>query len=437
MSTGSLRTRVTLFTLSLLVAVLVVVVTAVTLAYRSSLENDLRSRLTAAGAAVQQAGTGQAAKVLVQGLALEGIATEIERGPAPLPAGKRQPGQKAPIKPGTSITSRGSLLVLEQTLPDGTRVTFSSSSAQITHSVLRLLVVELIVALVALVLAVAVLLRGTRSALRPLTQVNETATRIAAGDRELRLRPGRTDTELGSMAAAFDEMVDALEAALEKAEDAETAMRRFLADASHELRTPVASLQATAETLLREQPGRPQRDELEASLARQADRLGRLIGDLLSLARLEDADRLPDETVDLAQLAHAAVDEARRRSPGLKVTLDAHAAHTRGDAGGIQRALRNLLDNAAAAASGHVDVAVWTGTHDAELRVVDDGPGIPEADRERIFERFVRLNHAQTPGTGLGLAIAQRIARRHGGDLTCDAVPDGSSFTLRLPSAAG
>ncbi len=240
MSTGSLRARVTLFTVSLLVAVLVVVVTAVTLAYRSSLQNDLRSRLNAAGTAVRQAGTGQAAKVLVQGLALEGIATEIHSGAPPVPAGKGQPGQKAPIKPGTSITSRGSLLVLEETLPDGTRVTFSSSSAQITDSVLRLLVVELIVALAALALAVVVLLRGTRSALRPLTQVNETATRIAAGDRELRLRPGRTDTELGSMAAAFDEMVDALEAALEKAEDAETAMRRFLADASHELRTPVA-----------------------------------------------------------------------------------------------------------------------------------------------------------------------------------------------------
>ncbi len=438
MSTGSLRARVTLFTLSLLVVVLIVVVTAVTLAYRSSLQNDLRGRLASAGAAVRQAGTGQAAKVLVQGLALEGIATQIERGAAPLPAGKGQPGQKAPIKPGTSITSRGSLLMLEETLSDGTRVTFSSSSAQITHSVLRLLVVELVVALSAFALAVIVLLRGTGRALRPLARVNETATRIAAGDRELRLRPERTDTELGGMAAAFDEMVDALEAALEKAEDAETAMRRFLADASHELRTPVASLQAGAETLLREQPGRPRRDELEADLARQADRLGRLIGDLLSLARLEDADRLPDETVDLARLAEAAADEARRRSPGLTVTLDAREAHTRGDANGIQRALRNLLDNAvtAAAPDGHIGVAVRTGEREAEIRVVDDGPGIPEADRERIFERFVRLDHARAPGTGLGLAIAQRIARRHGGDLTCDAVPDGAAFTLRLPSAA-
>jgi two-component system, OmpR family, sensor kinase len=341
-----------------------------------------------------------------------------------------------PVKPGNSITSRGSLLLLDETLPDGTRVTFSSSSAQITRSVLRLLFVELVAALAALAVSVVLVLRGTRSALRPLAEVNETATRIAAGDRALRLRPERTDTELGSMAAAFDQMVDALDAALEHAESAETAMRRFLADASHELRTPVASLQASAETLLREQPDRPQKDELEAALARQAARLGRLIDDLLSLARLEDADGLPDESVDLDELARAAVAEARQRAPELRIDLDAHDARTRGDAGGLQRALRNLLDNAvtAAAPDGHVDVAVRAGADDAEITVSDDGPGIPETDRERIFERFVRLDQARPGGSGLGLAIAQRIARRHGGDLTCDRVPSGSSFTLRLPA---
>ena len=435
MRTGSLRARVALVTLGILAAVLVAVVTAVTLAYRSSLQDDLRSRLVSAGEAVRSAGSADAAKGLIPGLALEGIATSIQRGPTPLPPGKNA-GQKAPVKPGGSITSRGSLLLLDETLPDGTRVTFSSSSAQITRSVLRLLFVELIVAMAALAVSVVLVLRGTKSALRPLAEVNETATRIAAGDRAVRLRPERTDTEPGSMAAAFDQMVDALDAALEHAESAETAMRRFLADASHELRTPVASLQASAETLLREQPDRPLKDELEAALARQAARLGRLIDDLLSLARLEDADRLPDETVDLDQLARTAVAEARERMPELRIDLDARDARTRGDANGLQRALRNLLDNAvtAAAPDGHVDVAVRAGEDDAEIRVSDDGPGIPEADRERIFERFVRLDPAQPGGTGLGLAIAQLIARRHGGDLTCDHVPSGSSFTLRLPA---
>ena len=434
MNTGSLRARVTYVMLALLVGVLIAVVTAVTLVYRSSLQSDLRSRLSSAGAAVQQAGTGVAAKALVQGLALEGIATNIENAQL-LPPGKGNPGQTAPIKAGASITSKGSLLVLAEVLPDGTRVTFSSSSAQITHSVVRLLIVELIVVLVALGLAVVVLLRGTKSALEPLARVNETATRIAGGDRALRLRPARTDTELGSMAAAFDQMVDALEAALAKAEGAESAMRRFLADASHELRTPVASLQASAETLLREQPARPQRDELEAALARQAARLGRLIDDLLSLARLEDADNARAELVDLAQLTHAAVDEARQRSPGLEIALDVHDAHTHGDASGLQRALTNLLDNAATAAgpNGHIDVAVMTTNLETAIRVADDGPGIPEADRERIFDRFVRLNHEQSLGTGLGLEIARRIARQHRGDVTCDSVQTGAAFTLRLP----
>ena len=435
MNTGSIRTRVTLVTLSLLVIVLAIVVTAVTLAYRSSLQSDLRGQLTAAGTAVRRAGSADAAKALVRGLALEGIATNISRAGEPLPPGKGAPGL-VPIKPGTSITSAASLLVLDEVLPDGTRVTFSASSSRVSRAVTRLLIVELVVAALALLVAALLLLRGTRTVLRPLEQVSETAARIAAGDRELRLHPSRTDTELGAMAAAFDQMVDALEAAVTKAQSTESAMRRFLADASHELRTPIAALQASVETLLREQPERPGRDGLEAALARDVSRLGRLVDDLLSLTRLEGEDRIPDQSVDLAELAEQAVEQARLVAPRPTILIHGHEAKVRGDAGGLLRVLRNLLDNAIAAVppTGHIEMTVDRSGDYVEVHATDDGPGIPDEDRERVFERFVRLSPSQKPGTGLGLAIARHIARQHGGDLTCNQAQQGASFTLRLPA---
>jgi signal transduction histidine kinase len=109
----------------------------------------------------------------------------------------------------------------------------------------------------------------------------------------------------------------------------------------------------------------------------------------------------------------------------------------RGDANGLRRIVSNLLDNALAGVQqqGRIEIATSRRGADVEVRIVDDGPGVPPADRDRIFERFVRLNDTRTPGTGLGLAIARRIAHQHRGDLTCDDTPVGASFTLRVPAS--
>jgi signal transduction histidine kinase len=428
MKTGSLRARVILTTLALLAIVLAAVVTAVTLAYRAKLDGDLHSRLAKAGAAVERAGSAAAAKRLLPGLALEGIAIRIKP-----PAGTGAPAT-APAKTGSTIQTRGSLLVLDEVLPDGTKVSFSASRANIDHAVTNLLLVELLVAAAALVLATLLVVQGTRTALRPLSAVIETATRIARGDLKLRLEPSRTDTELGGLAAAFDQMVDALEAAIEDARDSDAATRRFLADASHELRTPVAALQASVETLLREQPERPERDRLEAAVARDSERLGRLVNDLLGFARLEaHPTRTP---VDLATIARPLVEDARTRSPRAKISLNADVdATVRGDPDALERVLRNLIDNALAAIqpTGRIDVRLRRLNGYVQASVADDGPGVPEHQRQRIFERFVRLDPSK-PGHGLGLAIAQRIAHQHDGDLTCDPTPKGASFSLRLPA---
>jgi signal transduction histidine kinase len=284
------------------------------------------------------------------------------------------------------------------------------------------------------VLASLLVLQGTRTALRPLSAVIETATRIALGDSKLRLEPSRTDTELGRLARAFDQMVDALEKAIEEARASEAATRRFLADASHELRTPIAALQASVETLLREQPERPERDRLEAAVARESERLGRLVDDLLGLARLET--RPARIRVDLATVVRPLVEDAHTHAPSAAITLSAdNDATVSGDPDALERVLRNLIDNALAAIqpTGRVDVRLRRRNGYVQALVSDDGPGVPEHERQRIFERFVRLDPSK-PGHGLGLAIARRIAQQHDGDLTCDSPPSGASFTLRIPT---
>jgi two-component system OmpR family sensor kinase len=427
MKTGSLRARVILSTLAVLAIVLAAVVTAVTLAYRSKLDGDLRKRLTAAGVLVDRAGSSGQVKPLVAGLALEGIATRFSGARAAPPARKG-------ATTSSRIRTRGSLLVLDEALSDGLQVSLSASSASVDHAVNNLLLIELAVAAAALALAALLVFYATRTALRPLSAVIETATRIAHGDTKLRLEPSRTDTELGRLAVAFDQMVDALETAVDEARASDAATRRFLADASHELRNPIAALQASVETLLREQPERPDRDRLEAAVARDTERLGRLVDDLLGLARLEaHPTRTP---TDLASIARPLVEDANRRAPNATIILSADDNTTvSGDPDALERVLRNLVDNALAAIqpSGRIHVELRRRNGYVQANVTDDGPGVPEPQRQRIFERFVRLDPGK-PGHGLGLAIARRIARQHGGDLTCDPAPSGASFTLWLPT---
>lgn len=139
---------------------------------------------------------------------------------------------------------------------------------------------------------------------------------------------------------------------------------------------------------------------------------------------------------DLATVARQLVEDARGRAPDAAITLSATDDTTvRGDPDALERVLRNLIDNALAAIppNGRIDVRLRRLNGYLEARVADDGPGVAEGQRERIFERFVRLDPAK-PGHGLGLAIARRVAQQHHGDLTCDLTPAGASFTLHLPA---
>jgi two-component system OmpR family sensor kinase len=433
--TGSLTRRTVVATLGVLLLALGGFATVITLRYRDGLRARARSQLLA-GARALQAAPPEEVKPQIASLALEGIDVVMH---APATPQKLGASAKAPLKPGV-LSSSGDLLTVTAPINLGDvtgTATLSTSEAYVNSSVDRLIVIELLAAAAVLVVASALTILALRSALGPLRHVAAVAQRIASGDRRQRLLPRRRDTELGQMAASFDAMVDSLEEAVAQATDSEAAMRRFLADASHELRTPVAALQATAETLLREQPARPRRDQLEAELARGTQRLGRLVDDLLNLARLQANEPLRTEAVDLTRVSETLVTETRARTPAHISVVHPGPMVVIGDPDALTRALSNLLDNAVRAGGddGRILVELRRSSTHVRAAVSDSGPGVPAAERERIFEGFVRLNGSSNAGTGLGLAIVRAIARQHHGSVTCDECETGAHFTLELPAA--
>ncbi len=220
--------------------------------------------------------------------------------------------------------------------------------------------------------------------------------------------------------------------------------RRFVADASHEIRTPTAIIRASAEVLQREELVRPEGRELAEDIVSEADRLGRLVEELLALAASERgalaADRRP---IDLAEVAAATVRRAGPLAVEQGLVLegppgDTPALPVLGDADRLVQLLLVLLDNAfrVSPAGGHVGVAADRVGRRAQVAVSDQGPGVPADQRERIFEPFARLagSRRESRGSGLGLAIARRIAEIHGGTLTVgDAPGGGARFVLDLP----
>jgi signal transduction histidine kinase len=237
-------------------------------------------------------------------------------------------------------------------------------------------------------------------------------------------------------------MVEALEHTAARAGRAEEAMRRFLEDAGHELRTPAANISASAEALLRAECPPDEREELEVSLIRESQRMGRLVTDIVDLARGR-APQPATAAVELAALVQQEAAQLRQRHPDLTVDVDAPpAAPVPGDELGLTRLVANLLDNAANASppGGRVAIRIRhrieRDREDVEIVVTDTGPGIPAGERERIFERFVRLHPARSRdsgGSGLGLPIARSIARAHGGDVMATDARVGARFLLRLP----
>jgi signal transduction histidine kinase len=224
---------------------------------------------------------------------------------------------------------------------------------------------------------------------------------------------------------------------LDRLERAAIAQRQFVADASHELRSPLSTLQVGLELL----HGRLRSADRSTvtDLREEADRLERLIADLLLLARVDEAGLAPRLVdVDLDDLVNAERSRIAAQ-PGPRVTADVRAVRVRGDRGQLARAVRNLVDNAVSHARTTVSLRLYAAGGSVRLEVADDGPGVPPADRDRIFERFVRLDSGRertAGGSGLGLAIVAEIVAGHGGTVAvADAADGGASFVLTLPLA--
>ncbi|MDI5967763.1 HAMP domain-containing sensor histidine kinase [Streptomyces sp. SL13] len=284
--------------------------------------------------------------------------------------------------------------------------------------------------------------------LRPLRRV----TRTAAGVAELPLASGRvampapvpdTDprTEVGQVGAAVNRMLGHVGDALARRHAVQERLRQFAADASHELRTPVATVRGHAELALRH-PG-PLPDEVRHALERigaESRRMSALVDDLLLLARLDAGRPLAREPVDLTRLALDAGLDARATGPGHRWTLDLppDAVTVTGDEHRLQQVVTNLLTNARVHTppGTAVTLRVAESATTVELTVRDDGPGIPQAIRSDIFDRFVRADHGRSRaagGTGLGLAIVAAVVAAHDGTIDLTGEPGHTAFHVVLP----
>ncbi|MGA1812805.1 HAMP domain-containing sensor histidine kinase [Frondihabitans sp. 4ASC-45] len=346
------------------------------------------------------------------------------------------------------ITDDDQIITLVSKLSDGSTITLTADASSVGQTLAQLRWVMLGASGAFLVVAAVGLVLVVRASLRPLDRMTGVARSIAGGDRGRRLRPGNPRTEIGRVALAFDEMLDAVEGAERKALEAEARVRSFVSDAAHELRTPVAGMRAAADTLVRAPVSAEERERLASHVAREAGRASRLIDDMLMMARVDRGLELELAPVDLGALVLAEVERHRLRRPGLDLqvslpdrVVDNQPVLVDADVDRLAQVIGNLVDNASRATSGrgrvHLSVDEPVGSH-ASVTVADNGPGVPEADRERIFDRLVRLDagrdHA-SGGAGLGLPIARGIARAHGGELVCVAPASGvgAEFVVTLP----
>jgi signal transduction histidine kinase len=223
-----------------------------------------------------------------------------------------------------------------------------------------------------------------------------------------------------------NQTLDRLEAAVEQ-------QRRFASDASHDLRSPITAMRLQVEEA-QLHPDETDWPKTADALGISLDRLEAIVTDLLALARLESGTKCAREPIDLGELVTG---ELRRRSDRIPITAEAlPGVVINGDRLQLIRLLTNLLDNAERHTASAVTVSVRRDDGEAILEVSDDGPGVPPDQRERVFERFTRLDTArnkETGGTGLGLPIAREIAEQHGGTLTIEDSDQGARFVLRIP----
>lgn len=326
----------------------------------------------------------------------------------------------------TDVQVKGThVRVLTVPFEDGLAVQFGRSLEPADSVLSRLRLILVLVVLGGVALAVALGRAVSRNVVAPIAEVTDAARHIAQTEDLGRRIKVETHDEIGELAEHFNAMMDTLERSV-------AAQRQLVADASHELRTPITSLRTNIEVLAESDALPPdERERLLADVEEQTTELGMLVADLIELAR-GDEPHQETEDVRLDALVREAVTRARRHAPGISFSATLEPAVLDGTRERLARAVNNLLDNAAKHSPPGGTVEITAGPSGVSVR--DHGTGIPEEDLPHLFDRFYRgATSRGRPGSGLGLAIVRQVAEQHGGSVRAANAPGGGAvFTLEL-----
>jgi two-component system, OmpR family, sensor kinase len=435
MRTPSLRRRIVVAGTAVVATVLLLFGGVIYLTLQTQLERTLAGVLAARVELARELGevhepvelADQLQRLGIPALVTTASGQTLEATPPPVPRfGEGPPGPVDLAQPRVSARAD---------LGGGVTVQVFATRVGVDTTLRRIVVLLVVGSVVALGAAVLLLRRVGDYAMEPLELVAAAADRTAAGAIGTRLEPDDPSTPLGRMAVAYDQMLDSLEDAVDEARVGEERTRRFVDDAAHQLRTPLAAIRGSVEALLQEPDARV-RDRLMSNLVREAARSDRLLSSLLTLARLDQGRLAALAPIVINELCRYEIERIQSLAPTLMVVWEHDPTLARAwlvDEQATREILANLLDNARRHARTRIEMTTRlrdddTGSAVLELAVRDDGPGVSPPDAALIFERFATLDgHG---GSGLGLAIARSLARSQGGELSYG---DGG-FVLELPA---
>ena len=347
-------------------------------------------------------------------------------------------------QPFTIEAPQSDFRVIAQRLPTGLGIVVVAQSFEdIDRTLLRLQGLFILIGFVMILFIALASRKVITVGLRPLATVEATAERIAEGDLTARLPDLKPNTEVGRLVNTLNMMLGRIEESFSARVESESKLRRFVADASHELRTPITAIRGFAE--LHRQgavTGEEKTKELIGRIENESKRMGSLVEDLLLLARLDQSRQMKSEPVNLSKLVLDAVESARAAGPSYPVNFNESddEIYALGDNDRIHQVVANLLANARThtPVGTKIDVSVIQSEDGVRIRIADNGPGLSEKDQAQIFERFYRADASRVrtdgEGTGLGLSIVEAVMRAHAGEVSVESeLGKGATFTLFFP----
>lgn len=446
----SLRWRVMLLAMSMVAMVVVLMAVAVYAVVSAALYTDIDNQLQSRAQLLIASGSLAAdpAKA-IEGTAYSDVnAMLVNPGRSIYTA--NQQGQTLPVGQPEKAVIRGDLFMSRRTvgdqrvlaihLPNASSLLISKSLQPTSEVMNKLKWVLLAVGGIGVVIAAVAGGMVARTGLRPVGRLTEAAERVARTD-DLRPIPVIGSDELARLTEAFNAMLRGLAESRDR-------QARLVADAGHELKTPLTSLRTNVELLMAcSTPGAPpipesELAELRSDVIGQIEELSTLVGDLVDLTREDNAHGRLLEDVEMTEIVERSLERVRRRRNDIHFDVDIIGWQVHGDAAGLSRAVLNLLDNAAKWSPPGGTVGLRLGQVDAahaELVVSDQGPGISPEERGLVFERFYRSTSARAmPGSGLGLAIVKQVVVKHGGmirigETSPGGQPPGTAFHVLLP----